>query len=123
MLRIGDVATRSGVSTRALRYYEEQRLLPAERTAAGQRVYEESAVDRVRLIQQLYAAGLPSRTILTVLPCVDTGHATPEVVAVLETERDRITASIEELEQARAQLDRVIEITKHPTPEHCAALR
>ncbi|MDQ0744451.1 DNA-binding transcriptional MerR regulator [Clavibacter sp. B3I6] len=123
MLRIGDVAGRAGVSTRALRYYEEQGLLPAERTPSGQRVYYEAAVERVQLIQQLYAAGLPSRTILALLPSVDTGVAAPEDMALLLAERERISAGIAELERARAELSRVIEICANPTPEHCPALR
>jgi DNA-binding transcriptional MerR regulator len=123
MLRIGDVATRAGVSTRALRYYEEQGLLPAERTASGQRIYPEAAVERVQLIQGLYAAGLPSRTILALLPSVDTGVAAPEAMALLHSERERITAGIAELERAREELSRVIEICANPTPEHCPALR
>lgn len=69
-MRIGELATKAGVSVRALRYYEEQQLLTSERSASGQRHYVDSAVDRVRLIQQLYAAGLPSRTIVELLPCV-----------------------------------------------------
>jgi MerR family transcriptional regulator, copper efflux regulator len=32
---IGDLAARTGTTTRALRYYEEQGLLESERTAAG----------------------------------------------------------------------------------------
>ncbi|WP_414171526.1 MerR family transcriptional regulator [Clavibacter tessellarius] len=96
MLRIGDVAGRAGVSTRALRYYEEQGLLPAERTTSGQRVYPEAAVERVQLIQQLFAAGLPSRTIRQLLPSVDSGVAAPESLALLRSERDRITAAIAE---------------------------
>jgi len=96
MLRIGDVATKAGVSTRALRYYEEQGLLPAERTTSGQRIYPESAIERVQLIQRLYTAGLP---------------------------RDRIAAGIAELERAREELSRVIDICLNPTPEHCPALR
>jgi DNA-binding transcriptional MerR regulator len=122
-VRIGDVAERTGVSTRALRYYEEQGLLPADRTATGQRIYAEAAVERVQLIQQLYAAGLASRLIVELLPCVDKGEATEESMAILTRERDRITASIAELEKARAQLDRVIEVSLHPDPENCPALR
>lgn len=122
-MRIGDIATRAGVSTRALRYYEEQGLLVSERTATGQRTYAETAVERVQLIQTLYAAGLASRTILQLLPCVDSGIATAEVFELLTAERDRITASMDELAKAREQLDRVIEISRHPTPEHCPALR
>ncbi|MDY0892326.1 MerR family transcriptional regulator [Frigoribacterium sp. CFBP9030] len=123
MLRIGDVATKAGVSTRALRYYEEQGLLPAERTTSGQRIYPESAIERVQLIQRLYTAGLPSRTIMQLLPSVDTGVAAPEAMALLHSERDRITAGIAELERAREELSRVIDICLNPTPEHCPALR
>jgi DNA-binding transcriptional MerR regulator len=122
-MRIGDVARRAGVSTRALRYYEEQGLLHSERTATDQRSYAESAVERVRLIQQFFTAGLSSRTILQVLPCVDTGQATPEAFAVLEDERARITAAMADLAAARDALDRMIHIARHPTPEHCPALR
>ena len=39
----GDVAAEAGVSTRVLRYYEQQRLLTSTRTPAGHRQYERSA--------------------------------------------------------------------------------
>ena len=122
-MRIGEIASKSGVSVRALRYYEEQNLLQATRTSSGQRSFQPDAVDRVRLIQQLYAAGLSSRTIVQILPCVDTGEATPEVMTRLVDERSRIDVQIRELQEAAAQLDRVISIANHPTPEHCPALR
>ncbi len=122
-MRIGDVAHQAGVSTRALRYYEEQGLLPSERTASGQRSYPESAVERVRLIQQFFTAGLPSRTIVQLLPCVDTGHGSPEAFELLATERDRITTAMADLAAARDALDRIIDMASHPTPEHCPALR
>lgn len=122
-MRIGDVANRAGVSARALRYYEEQGLLASERTPSGQRTYAESAVERVQLIQQFFTAGLPSRTILQLLPCVDSGQASPEVFEMLSAERDRITAAMADLTAARDALDRLVDIAKHPTPEHCPALR
>ncbi|MGY4859007.1 MerR family transcriptional regulator [Cryobacterium sp. AP23] len=122
-MRIGDVAHRAGVSTRALRYYEEQGLLASERTVSGQRIYPESAVERVRMIQQFFTAGLASRTILQMLPCVETGTASAEVFEILELERTRISAAMADLAAAREALDRMIEIAHHPTPEHCPALR
>jgi DNA-binding transcriptional MerR regulator len=122
-MRIGEVAQRAGVSTRALRYYEEQGLLASERTPGGQRTYPGSAVERVRLIQQFFTAGLASRTILQLLPCVDTGHASPEAFGLLAAERDRITAAMADLAATRDALDRMIDIAIHPTPEHCPALR
>jgi DNA-binding transcriptional MerR regulator len=122
-MRIGDIAQRAGVSTRSLRYYEEQGLLSSERTSTGQRTYAESAVERVRLIQQFFTAGLASRTIQQVLPCVDSGEASAEAFALLEAERARITAAMDDLAAARDALDRMIRIAHNPTAEHCPSLR
>jgi DNA-binding transcriptional MerR regulator len=107
-VRIGELAARTGVSVRALRYYEQQDLLKSERSASGQRRYTDGAVGRVELIQQLYAAGLSSRTILGILPCVVTGEVTPELLERLATERDRMTARIGDLTSTRDRLETII---------------
>ncbi|KIH99251.1 MerR family transcriptional regulator [Streptomonospora alba] len=107
-MRIGELAARTGVSVRALRYYEEQDLLASQRSASGQRRYAEGAVDRVQLIQQLYAAGVPSRSIADLLPCVVNGRATPELLERLSAEQARIDSRIEELTSARDRLGSVI---------------
>jgi DNA-binding transcriptional MerR regulator len=108
-MRIGELAAQTGVSVRALRYYEEQKLLAAERSASGQRQYAESAVDRVTLIQNLYAAGLSSRTIRDLLPCVEAEITTPGSQALLIAERDRIDERIAELVRTRSQLNAVLD--------------
>ncbi|GAB3458083.1 MerR family transcriptional regulator [Streptomonospora sediminis] len=107
-MRIGELATRTGVSVRALRYYEERDLLTPRRSAGGQRHYPDSAVERVRLIQQLYAAGLSGRAILEMLPHVVDGRATPELIDRLSAEQARIDAKIGELVSARDKLGTVI---------------
>ncbi|MFE5161329.1 MerR family transcriptional regulator [Streptomyces sp. NPDC056697] len=107
-MRIGELATRTGVSVRALRYYEEQHLLTSERSPSGQRHYPDTAVDRVLLIQCLYAAGLTSKTIRELLPCMCTGAATPAMLNRLTSERDRINAQIADLAMARDRLEAVI---------------
>ncbi|MEV8420488.1 MerR family transcriptional regulator [Streptomyces niveus] len=108
-MRIGELARRTGVSTRALRYYEEQSLLTAERSASGQRHYAETAVDRIHLIRQLYAAGLSSKTIAELTPCVIDGKATPELLQRLASERDHLDRHIADLAQTRDRLDSVID--------------
>ncbi|MET7667675.1 MerR family transcriptional regulator [Micromonospora luteifusca] len=113
-MRIGALAMQTGVSVRALRYYEEQGLLTAARSSGGQRHYLDSAVDRVHLIQLLYAAGLSSKTILDLLPCVDAKVNTPESRAMLRAERARIDQQITELLQARDRLDAVIAFSESP---------
>jgi DNA-binding transcriptional MerR regulator len=107
-MRIGELAAKAGVSVRALRYYEEQNLLTSERSPSGQRRYPHGAVDRVQLIQQLYAAGLPSKTIVELLPCVDAAISTPASLARLSAERDRINTQISSLVSARDRLNAII---------------
>ncbi|NRQ32785.1 MerR family transcriptional regulator [Nonomuraea sp. NN258] len=109
-MRIGELAAKTGVSVRALRYYEEQHLLVAERSASGQRHYPEDAVERVWLIQQLYAAGLASKSMADLMPCVVTGEVTPELLRRLGGERDRIESRIGELVKARDKLDLIIDL-------------
>ena len=65
---IGELSARTGVSARSLRYYEEQGLLTPARTAAGHRRFDAEAVDRVLLVQRLFAAGLTSTEIAPLLP-------------------------------------------------------
>ncbi|MEU8115725.1 MerR family transcriptional regulator [Micromonospora sp. NPDC053740] len=113
-MRIGELAAETGVSVRALRYYEEQGLLTAARSGGGQRHYLDDAIDRVHLIQMLYAAGLSSRTILDLLPCVDAKVNTPQSRAMLRAERDRIDRQITQLRQARKRLDEVIALSESP---------
>ncbi|WP_432063178.1 MerR family transcriptional regulator [Streptomyces sp. S1] len=113
-MRIGELARRSGVSERSLRYYETQGLLASERTPGGQRDFGEWAVDRVIRVQALYAAGLTSRKIALLLPCVRDADgapseiATPRLVDELSAERDRIDRTIADLVRSRDVLEEVI---------------
>ncbi|GAB3244096.1 MerR family transcriptional regulator [Kineosporia babensis] len=114
-MRIGELAERSGVSVRSLRYYEEQELLQSERSSSGQRHYAEHAVERVGLIQLLFAAGLSSKTIQALIPCTITGVSTDETKALLLAERDRIDRQMADLAAARARLDEIVDIAFDPT--------
>ena len=58
MLTIGEVARRSGVATSALRFYEEQGLIAAERTDAGHRRYPRLVLRRVAFIVFAQKVGL-----------------------------------------------------------------
>ncbi len=107
-MRIGEVAALAGVSVRALRYYEEQGLLVPERSVSGQRQYPHEAVDRVKFIQNLYAAGLGSKAVLQILPCMEHGGLTDEMHERLLAERARVQAQLEELTTTRDKLDDVI---------------
>lgn len=107
-MRIGELAARTGVSVRSLRYYEQQLLLLPERTGGGQRVFTEDAVERVELIQLLFAAGVPSAAVVDLLPCIYSGTTTPAMVRRLEQERDRIAERTADLQRSLDRLDGVL---------------
>jgi DNA-binding transcriptional MerR regulator len=121
-VRIGELARQTGVSERSLRYYEQQGLLTANRTPGGQRDYPEAAVDRVIRIQELFAAGLHSKKIARLLPCLrdtDGGPsqiATPALVSELVAERARIDRMMGELANSRDVLDDVIRAAGEQPP-------
>jgi DNA-binding transcriptional MerR regulator len=106
-VRIGELATRTGVPTRLLRYYEEQGLLTPDRAANGYRDYAEELVDRVGQIRGLLDAGLPTKIIKQVLPClanpctIRVATAPAELIATLERERDQMDAKISCLSRNR----------------------
>ncbi|MFF4018360.1 MerR family transcriptional regulator [Streptomyces sp. NPDC001843] len=110
-MRIGELAKATGVSTRSLRYYEEQGLLPASRGANGYRDYGEQAVRVVAFIQDLYRAGLSSEIIRQILPCA--GSARPqgdctELLARVRQVRDQLAHQEQQLAVRRKMLERYL---------------
>ncbi|MEV4167091.1 MerR family transcriptional regulator [Nonomuraea dietziae] len=97
---IGELSERTGTPRRLLRYYEEQGLINPSRSPNGYRDYDESLVDRVAQIRGLLDAGLPTRIIKQILPCLNKprvihfSDATPEMIATLEHERDRMSERV-----------------------------
>jgi len=71
-MRIGELAARTGVSRRSLRYYEQHNLLHPRRGFEGWREYDEAAVQRVRAIAEMISNGLTLEGIKKLAPCLDT---------------------------------------------------
>ncbi len=58
LLPIGEVAHRSGFATSALRFYERQGLIAAERSSGGQRRYARSVLRRLAFVRAAQNVGL-----------------------------------------------------------------
>ena len=58
VLTIGEVAARSGVTTSALRFYEDEGLIASERTNSGHRRYPRAVIRRVAFIVFAQKIGL-----------------------------------------------------------------
>ena len=75
MLTIGELSNRSGVSQSALRFYEREGLIHAERTDGNQRRYLPATLRRVALIQAAKAAGIPLERVREALDTLPTHKA------------------------------------------------
>ncbi|SEH76938.1 DNA-binding transcriptional regulator, MerR family [Mycolicibacterium rutilum] len=95
----------------------------ARRTPGGQRIYEQDAVERVKLIKELFAAGRSSDGVVQLLPCVDSGTATSAMVERLICERARIDAEVSRLAATRDRLDQIIVETRRHFLSDTAVVR
>ena len=67
-MRIGELAQRAGLSTKALRFYEQAGVLPRPaRTASGYRDYDETALARLGFVRAAQSAGLTLAEIRTII--------------------------------------------------------
>jgi len=57
MLTIGQVTAQTGLRASAIRYYESRGLLPKASRVGGKRVYEQSVLDRIAIIELAKTAG------------------------------------------------------------------
>jgi DNA-binding transcriptional MerR regulator len=120
-MRIGELARRTGVPARMLRYYEEQGLISSRRLSNGYREYDEYVVERVMKVRGLLESGIPTRIIADMLPCLGgtTGIVVadpdPELRELLVRERDRMTERIAFLQHNREALDAYLEAMDRAT--------
>jgi DNA-binding transcriptional MerR regulator len=109
-MQIGEVAERTGLSLRTIRYYEEVGLVrPACRTQGGFRLYTEPDVARLNLVKRMKPLGFSldeARDLLAVLDGLEAAAAAVRTRAELV---DRLamyrTAAEQRCAELRAQLE------------------
>ncbi|SDT59237.1 MULTISPECIES: MerR family transcriptional regulator [Jiangella] len=90
-MRIGDLAQRAGTTTRALRFYESQGLLMAQRAPNGYREYDEDDLRLVTEIQTLQDIGFSLDDTRPFVECLRSGHASGDSCAdSIETYRRKL---------------------------------
>ncbi len=64
LIAIGQAAKKAGISRQSLQYYlMVGLLLPTEITSTGRRMFDEKAIERIKLIKKLNNSGYPLRAI------------------------------------------------------------
>jgi DNA-binding transcriptional MerR regulator len=107
-MNISMLAKATQTSARAIRHYEATGLLRSRRAANGYRVYGEDAVVAVSHIRWLISAGLTTKTIREILPCIV--KKKPKVAVcdrtrfILKREHDRIDAQLKKLRRSQKLL-------------------
>ena len=120
-MRIGELAQRTGVSTKTIRFYEDIGVLPeAQRASNGYRVYGERTADRLSFVREAQATGLSLDEISAVLRSRDRGEATCDHVMHLLTEHLReVDERIAALHAARKKLASMVERATALDPAAC----
>jgi MerR family transcriptional regulator, copper efflux regulator len=120
-MRIGELAEQAGISTKAIRYYEQIGILtPPARTATGYRTYDETALGRLRFVRAAQALGLTLGEIRRIIAFRDDGAAPcAHVTALLQRRAADLDARIQELQQLRGELRQLAERATTLDPEHC----
>jgi DNA-binding transcriptional MerR regulator len=117
-LRIGEVASRTGVSIDALRYYEKRRLLRrARRSSGGFRLFAPEAVERVLFIKQAQELGFSLAEIGELLA---TGGANEcrKVRDLLRTKLGELDERMGSMKKFRRVLARHLKDCEHELQEH-----
>ena len=106
---IGEISRRTGVNIETIRYYERIEVMPKpKRSEGGQRLYNESQLNRLGFIKRSRELGFSLKEICALLTLVDSGEMTCGEVHALTIEhlkevRSKI-ADLRKLERALKNL-------------------
>jgi MerR family transcriptional regulator, copper efflux regulator len=108
-MRIGELAARTGLSTKTIRYYEGVGLLPPPaRTSAGYRDYDKQAAKRLSFIRAGQSISLSLGEIREILALRDRGEAPcNHVMALIEQHAADLASRIDALEKMRSDLEQL----------------
>jgi MerR family copper efflux transcriptional regulator len=120
-MRIGELAEQAGISTKAIRYYEQVGILtPPARTPSGYRSYDPSALGRLEFVRAAQAVGLTLGEIRQVVAFRDGGQAPcTHVTDLLQRHAADLDRRIRELQQLRGELRQLAERAATLDPEQC----
>jgi DNA-binding transcriptional MerR regulator len=120
-VKIGQLAERTGVSTKAIRYYEDIGVLPTpDRSPNGYRTYDRSTADRISFIQDAQTSGLSLLDIQMILELREGGESTcGHVIEALEGHLAEVDRQMNDLRRTRHRLSEIIDRARSLDPADC----
>jgi len=121
---IGSAARKTGLSIKAIRFYEREGLIPTPARAGRYRRYDDTTVELLLLIKEARALGLSIAGLKELIQWVDGQMNWQRVVDFLEQQKARIRDEIRALEDQLARIDSCIaEMETCPTLQEPSRLR
>lgn len=103
LLKVGDLARRTGKTVRAIRYYEELGLVqPVTHTKGGFRLFEPEAAEKIELIAKFHALGFSLEEIAAIVRA----YRSPSGDEAANRLKPLLRRSLQTIEQKMALLDR-----------------
>lgn len=123
-MQIGEVAERTGLSLRTIRYYEEVGLVrPSSRSRGGFRLYSEADVDRLRLVKQMKPLEFTLEQMGEVLSALDRLGSPESAARLPAAERARLRERLRVYHDAAESRRRVLLEQLHGVERFAAELR
>jgi DNA-binding transcriptional MerR regulator len=123
-LSIGDAAKQSGVRVNTIRFYEDRGLLPAPpRSEGNRRLYDDTAVARLRFIRHARALGFGLEAILELLALQgQPGAACTAADSIARRQLASVEARLAQLTALRAELLRMTKPHEGGTVAQCRVI-
>lgn len=120
-MKIGELASKTGISAQTIRYYENIGVLPeAVRLPNGYRNYDDTTVKRLAFIRDAQTSGLSLTEIHMVLEMKDGGESTCDhVVGMLGQHLDEVDRQLGDLQRTKARLEQMIARAQRMDPTDC----
>lgn len=116
LLQIGQVADRSQISIKTIRYYEEMGLIQTmERTDGGFRLFDADVINRLSFIKKLQKLGLSLQEIGQILQIYDQGQVPcGEIKHQLEQQVQAIDQKIQALVELKTEISQILATWEQP---------
>lgn len=123
-MNIKDVASRSGLPAKTIRYYEEIGLITPLRQANGYRAFRESDLHKLAFIGRARSLGFTIEDCRALLALYDDqARASADVKALAATHLTRIEAKITELQAMKRTLSALVEACAGDSRPDCPILQ
>ncbi len=104
---VGEMAKKVGVASSTLRYYDKEGILPfIERSAGGKRIFKDSDMEWLSIIECLKKTGMPIKEIKKFVDwCIEGDSTIDKRLELIDKQREEVLKQMEQLKSTLETLD------------------